>query len=204
MMYCKNAKFQTAPYGTKILLMIFENLSFSLRLRWITFLIDFLSKPQMSCFSYRYLNSVQPDGPAEHISNDLAARLVQTKENDAGSFLSSNETLLSGVSSSNSTLGGKIVTFCPARCICDISSGNQLRVVCTGHFVQDFPLDRLRKDVEILKIEPELRCVTSNEQKEICTRTENQISLGPIYQHLRLLKELRIRHSQVISFSCIN
>ena len=34
-------------------------------------------------------------------------------------------------------------------------------------------------------------------KSEQCNRTENQISLGPIYQHLRLLKELRIRYSQV-------
>ncbi len=145
---------------------------------------------------FRYFSNVHPDGPAEHISDDLAARLVQTKDFD--SLAGTNDTL-SGMGNLNLTAGGKIVNFCPARCQCDITPSNQLRVVCTGHFVQDFPLERLRKDVEILKIEPELRCVTSDEQKEICTRTENQISLGPIYQHLRLLKELRIRHSQVSS-----
>ena len=68
--------------------------------------------------------------------------------------------------------------------------------MCNGHFVHDFPLDKLRKDVEILTIEPE--CVKiPGKGIDSCNRTENQISLGPIYQHLRLLKELRIRFSQV-------
>jgi hypothetical protein len=56
------------------------------------------------------------------------------------------------------TGGGKVVAFCPARCHCDITQNNQLQVVCHGHFVHDFPLEKLRKDVEILNIEPQLNC----------------------------------------------
>jgi len=38
--YCKNAKFQTAPYGTNSLLMIFAELPLSLPPRWISLKIE--------------------------------------------------------------------------------------------------------------------------------------------------------------------
>jgi hypothetical protein len=89
-----------------------------------------------------------------------------------------------------------VITF-HFRCQCDITASNQLQVTCHGHFNHDFPLEKLRKDVEILHIEPNLNCAKVVGKSVECNRTENQISLGPIYQHLRLLKELRIRFSQV-------
>ena len=144
------------------------------------------------------------------ISNETpgaAAKLVQVEDGESSDisvddFSSSsnvNKSHVGGVGGVNVTRvgGGKIVAFCPARCGCDISANNQLQVVCGGHFVHDFPLEKLRKDVEVLTIEPEIKCGKIPGQGDRCNRTENQISLGPIYQHLRLLKELRIRYSQV-------
>ena len=50
-----------------------------------------------------------------------------------------------------------VVSFCPSRCECNISLSNQLEVVCSGHFENDFPIGTMRKDVEVLKITPGCR-----------------------------------------------
>ena len=50
-----------------------------------------------------------------------------------------------------------VVSFCPSRCACNITLSNQLQVVCTGHFDNDFPIGTMRKDVEVLKITPGCR-----------------------------------------------
>lgn len=143
------------------------------------------------------------------ISNETpgdAAKLVQIEDSESSdisvddfSSSSSNVNKSYSVGGVNVTRigGGRVVAFCPSRCACDISATNQLQVICSGHFVHDFPLEKLRKDVEVLTIEPEVKCGKIPGQGDRCNRTENQISLGPIYQHLRLLKELRIRFSQV-------
>ena len=88
----------------------------------------------------------------------------------------------------------KIVSFCPSKCNCDFTNETvQLEVVCNGHFSNnDFPLEQLRKDVEILRIEP-----TTCASESCSVVVENHLTLGPIYKHLRLLKTLTIVHSNI-------
>ena len=118
-----------------------------------------------------------------HLSNDLSnetlsdpAKLVQLedRESDISSEDISNynvsKSFVGGVNVTRTGGGGRVVSFCPARCHCDITTNNQLQVVCQGHFVHDFPLDKLRKDVEILTIEPELKCVKVQGKSETCNR----------------------------------
>lgn len=79
-----------------------------------------------------------------------------------------------------------VMSFCPERCVCNFTHpNNRLQVVCSGHFEHDFPLAELRRDVEVLHIEPQ------------DVKIPNEMTLGPIYQHLRLLKVLRIRNSGI-------
>ena len=59
------------------------------------------------------------------------------------------------------------------------------QVTCTGHFTQKFPVSELRHDVEVLIIEPYNACPN---QVGICVQQENELTLGPTYQMLRLLK----------------
>lgn len=89
----------------------------------------------------------------------------------------------------------KIVSFCPDKCGCGFTNGtNQLEVVCQGHFEDDFPLEKLREDIEILRIQP---TTTTCHITQNCRIVENHLTLGPIYKHLRLLKVLVIVHSNV-------
>ena len=60
-------------------------------------------------------------------------------------------------SPSSSSPASSVVSFCPARCDCNISLSNQLQVVCAGHFDNDFPIGTMRKDVEVLEITPGCR-----------------------------------------------
>ena len=67
----------------------------------------------------------------------------------------------------------------------------------------DFPLATLRKDVEILKIQP--KCKNPKSQFGLSRRSsekckefiENTLTVGPNLKHLRLLKELVITDSRV-------
>ena len=59
--------------------------------------------------------------------------------------------------STSSSPTSSVVSFCPSRCECNISLSNQLEVVCSGHFENDFPIGTMRKDVEVLKITPGCR-----------------------------------------------
>lgn len=74
-----------------------------------------------------------------------------------------------------------------------------LQVICTEHFERSFPLSTLRKDVEILKIVP--RCARPNTDTDKWNQCleyrENSLTVGPNLKHLRLLKVLVIRDSQV-------
>ncbi len=120
-----------------------------------------------------------------------------------------------------------MVSFCPAKCVCNITLSNQLQVVCRGHFDNDFPIGTLRKDVEVLKITPrcERRGGRSAENDVVVfedaanvpidgygddadaddncphdRRRKNRLSLGPNFQYLRLLKAI---YSECkISFDC--
>jgi hypothetical protein len=58
--------------------------------------------------------------------------------------------------------------------------------VCSGHFVHDFPLEKLRKDVEILVIEPEVKCIKTDN----CNRTENQVPILPKVTNVGFYKYL--------------
>ena len=82
--------------------------------------------------------------------------------------------------------------FCPPLdgCSCNFTTALQrLQVTCSGYFTQKFPVDQLRHDVEILVITPIDPCIGS---KTFCGK-ENHLTMGPTYQLLRQLKELRIR-----------
>jgi hypothetical protein len=116
------------------------------------------------------------DGSNETLGD--AAKLVQLEDRETDissediSNLNVSKSYVGGVNVTRTGGGGKVVSFCPARCHCDITTNNQLQVVCQGHFVHDFPLDKLRKDVEILQIEPELKCVKlqGHGKSETCNR----------------------------------
>ncbi|XP_059096993.1 protein artichoke-like isoform X2 [Tigriopus californicus] len=87
-----------------------------------------------------------------------------------------------------------VVSFCPQKCQCNITLSNQLQVVCTDHFSNNFPIETLRKDVEILKIVPQ--CL--NQAKDNCVeRQQNHLNLGPNFKYLRLLKVLVITDSNI-------
>lgn len=87
-----------------------------------------------------------------------------------------------------------VVSFCPQKCQCNITLSNQLQVVCTDHFANNFPIETLRKDVEILKIVP--KCL--NHDKDHCVEREpNHLNLGPNFKYLRLLKVLVITDSNI-------
>lgn len=59
--------------------------------------------------------------------------------------------------------------------------------------MQKFPVDELRRDVEVLIIEPSNPCMSP---ADFCGQ-ENDLTMGPTYQLLRQLKVLRIRHSSI-------
>ena len=60
-----------------------------------------------------------------------------------------------------------------------------LKVICNGYFGDNnFPIDKLRKDVEILSIVPtSSKCINVGSRGETrCELVENQLTLGPIYK----------------------
>eukprot|EP00095_Tigriopus_kingsejongensis_P000473 maker-scaffold1054_size66621-snap-gene-0.8 protein:Tk00473 transcript:maker-scaffold1054_size66621-snap-gene-0.8-mRNA-1 annotation:"insulin-like growth factor-binding protein complex acid labile chain" len=91
-----------------------------------------------------------------------------------------------------------VVSFCPDKCTCNITISNQLQVICDDHFENDFPIETLRKDVEILRIVPRCRRRESGPNDSDCLELqENHLNLGPNFKYLRLLKVLVITHSNI-------
>ena len=100
-----------------------------------------------------------------------------------------------------------IVSFCPQKCSCNITISNQLQVICDEVFQNDFPIETLRKDVEILKIVPRCRddagshvgySLAKKRLVDTChNRVPNRLTLGPNFQYLRLLKVLVITDSNI-------
>jgi hypothetical protein len=58
------------------------------------------------------------------------------------------------------------------------------QVMCTGHFAQNIPIEELRKDVNILTIEPSNPCSNDAGDGSSSTfcGTENELTMGPIFQ----------------------
>ena len=91
-----------------------------------------------------------------------------------------------------------VVSFCPAKCSCNITMTNQLQVICDSHFDHNFPISALRNDVEILKIVPKCQKYRDILKQEDClNRVPNKLTVGPNFKYLRLLKVLVITDSQV-------
>jgi len=88
--------------------------------------------------------------------------------------------------------------FCPnlTGCTCNVTTGtNRLQVTCTGRFMQKFPVEQLRHDVEVLIIQPFNSC-PSPDLDNFCGH-KNSLTMGPKMKILRQLKTLRIQHSRV-------
>ena len=96
-------------------------------------------------------------------------------------------------SSPSSSPASSVVSFCPARCDCNISLSNQLQVVCAGHFDNDFPIGTMRKDVEVLEITPGCRRRSSDGDSEMHFDSD---ALG------RLRREER--HNVGVNLNCSN
>ena len=96
-------------------------------------------------------------------------------------------------SPSSSSPASSVVSFCPARCDCNISLSNQLQVVCAGYFDNDFPIGTMRKDVEVLEITPGCRRRSSGGVSEMHYDSD---ALG------RLRREER--HNVGVDLNCSN
>ena len=143
---------------------------------------------------------IKPDPTVREKLRLLRATFLGSSVNDRAGSLPPPQKLVGsqGGSGGGGMPATSVVSFCPDQCSCNITLANQLQVVCQEYFQYDFPIATLRKDVEVLKIVPKCRKFRNPVQRTECLeRRPNQLTLGPNFQYLRLLKVLIITDSGV-------